>query len=293
MLKAAKSTLAVVALLAWASPALADTTFSNASDFVKPKPFDLHDYFTMDTTVYYGGSSVTGLGSPYQPTSSGYDDPTSPNSFTTRFRPQYKITPDITIGPVVEWNYMPNFGGDYNFGDVFIRVMDAKVVDTKDLHVMGDLRFYTPTSNISQAQQMMFSARAYHDGYYTFRKTHLSLGLEQYLRGWVYGSGAPVSGTTIDGVNLGTSMLVQWWWAPYLNYDFSPKFAVKLQYSGDFYSKYGDNDVHNSPSYVRFGVGWSPTPWLFLAPHVYAPTTSPGFSWSAAALNLEAWAQLF
>jgi hypothetical protein len=156
--------LAFAALLAVAVPAAADTTFSNASAAVKPKPFDLHDYFTMDMTVYYNGASVTGMGSPYQPTVDGYDDQKNPNYFMTRFRPQYKITPDITIGPVFEWNYFPNFGGDYNFGDIFIRVMDAKVIDQPQLKMMGDLRFYFPNSGPSITNDMIISARAYHDG---------------------------------------------------------------------------------------------------------------------------------
>jgi hypothetical protein len=282
MWKIARPSLALVALLASASPALADTTFSNASEMVRPKAFDLHDYFTMDMTVYYNGASVTGLGSPYQPTPDGYDDITNPNFFMTRFRPQYKITPDLTIGPVIEWNYIPVLGGDYNFGNIFIRVMDAKVIETKDLHVMGDLRFYFPNTAASQAQDMILAARAYHDGYYTFRGTHLSLGAEEYLRGWAYGSAAQTG-----------QKMVEYWWAPYLNYDITPTFGVKFQIDGNFYSQTGDSDIHNDPTHLRMGVGWSPIPELFLAPHLYVPITSPGFSWSAAAFNLEAWAKLF
>src|SRR5579885_67007 len=287
MWKVARPALLFIACLAWDGSAFADTTFSNASDFVKPKAFDLHDYFTMDMTVYYSGASVTGLGSPYQPTADGYDDYSDTATFTTRFRPQYKITNELTIGPVVEWNYTPMFGGDYNFGNIFIRVFKDNLIKTKDLYVIGDLRFYMPNTSASQAQDMIMSARAYHDGFYTIPKTHLSIGAEEYLRGWAYGSAAPAS-TPGNPIKL-----VEYWWAPYLNYDVTKTFAVKFQIDGNFYSETGDTDIHNDLTHLRAGVGWSPTPWLFLAPHIYVPITGPGFSWSAAAFNLEAWAQLF
>src|SRR6185436_1920578 len=136
----------------------------------------------------------------YQPTADGFDDTGNKTMFQTRFRPAYKITPDLTIGPVVEWNYFPNFGGDYNFGDIFLRVKHGKVIDQPQLKMMGDLRFYFPNSQGSIDNDLILGARAYHDGWYTFKGTSLSLGLEQFIRGWAYGSNAK------DG-----NPLVMWW----------------------------------------------------------------------------------
>jgi len=125
-----------------------------------------------------------------------------------------------------------------------------------------------------------FASRAYHDGWYSFKGTNLSLGLEQFVRGWAYGSNA-----------VQNQPLVMWWWGPYVNYDVTPSFAVKLQVDGDFYSSVGTNEVKNELTHLRMGLGWCPTPNILLAPHLYVPVTS--FSWSAAAFNLEAWAKLF
>jgi hypothetical protein len=82
-----------------------------------------------------------------------------------------------------------------------------------------------------------------------------------------------------------------WWWAPYVNYDVTSTFAIKFQIDGDFYSSTGTDEIKNDPTHLRMGVGWMPTPWLLLAPHLYVPVTT--FSWSGAAFNLEAWAKLF
>jgi len=290
MWKFVQPSLALVALLAAASPASADTTFSNASAVIKPKPFDLHDYFTLDMTSFYNGASVTGIGSPYQPTPDGYDDTGNKTMFQTRFRPAYKITPDLTIGPVLEWNYWPNFGGDYSFGDIFVRIAYSKVIDTPQLKAAGDLRFYFPNSGGSIANDQIISARAYLDATYTFKGTNFSIGMENLVRGWAYGSNVPdkYADNKPDASDVYTGM---WWWGPYINYDFSPKFGVKFQIDNDFYSAVGTSEVKSEIGHLRMGVGWSPIPELFLAPHLYVPINN--FSWSAAALNLEAWSKLF
>jgi hypothetical protein len=280
--------LALLALLACTLARAEDTTFSNAAGAPQVKDKAFTDYFMMDMTVYYNGNSVTGLGSPFQPTPDGYDDTTNKIAIQTRFRPAYKITPDITIGPVIEWNYFPVMGGDYNFGNIFIRLAHAKVIDQPNLHMMGDLRLYFPNNGDSIAADMIVSGRAYHDAYYTFPKSKLSLGLEEFVRGWSYGSNA--TGSTPATSNLPIAM---WWWAPYVNYDFTPTFAAKVQIDGDFYSVNDSSETKNDPTHLRIGIGWSVTNNIWLAPHIYTPITGSSFSWSATTFNFEGWAQLF
>jgi hypothetical protein len=277
-----KQKFSLVLALAMALPQLAaaDTTFSNATTAVKKPEPKLTDYLGMDITSYYYGSSVTAPGSPYQPTADGYDDLSNPNLFQTRFRPAYKVTDAIKIGPVFEWNYSPVNGGDYHFGNIFIRLVHSKVYDGPQFKIYGESRFYFPTTEKSQNADMIFGARAYLDMTYAVPKTAWTLGYEHYVRGNIWGT------------NVGEgSRLVEYWAGAYANYDFTPQWSAKAEIDGGLYSATGSNDLQTDSVHLRAGFGWAPNDWLSLAPHLYAPTSD--FSWSATVVNLEAWVKVF
>jgi predicted porin len=221
------------------------------------------------------------MGSPYQPTTQGFDDQTNPAGVMNYAAAGYKLTPDITVSGVAEWFYTPFKGGDYTWADPFIKFKDVAIWKNSEWNFGSDARIYLPATNTSQQEGLVMQFRVSPSLSYTPTGSRFTFGLYGYVWTYMYGQYAsPAVGSS------STPHYFDLYVQPNISYQLTPTLALT-----GIYEAYGHQEVEGTPPFVdtqdptdfQFGVSWDLTKWLNFAPYVQVYPGS--FSWSSTSMG--------
>lgn len=250
--------------------ALADTdTTSLSSTSVQDVRHSLLDRLTFTYWANYNGPSVGDFSS-FQNNADGTSAKGNlgmAQNFDVFLIGGYKLTPDVSLGPIVEFHYRPVLGSDVTLNDAGVRLVNSHFIKIGSFNDSGDIRVLGPAQTSHRDINMVGAIESVHNMTYEVPHTKMTLGLYTFLEAWAYTS-------YMDG-----QQSMRYYAAPNMAYALSSN--VQFTVWNDLFSLRhfrGSSGFANDPIDVEPGINWDVTPYLSVNPYLNIYSGKPTLS---------------
>lgn len=227
-----------------------------------------HDRVALSYFGVYAGPALSrpGDGGTINTTTLDYDD-TSPQNLYSQFKLDYNLTPNVFIGPVVNFYLIPVPNQDhFQMSDSGLRIGHKQILHTDNLNLMADFRVMAPLRPSYRARDERLDLQSLEVFTYTLPKTKWTLGVVGFHYFQVYGGGAP----TRDPLDPKDPRDLNMYFAPNVSYQFTKTVAATLYYELYPYHVLNGSWLSYSadPADIAPGINWDITPTLSINPQV-------------------------
>lgn|GEM_PF-3270690 len=249
---------ASAALKPTTSVATTTSTTEKATSVKSSQPF---------SASYAGVFSGPSLGNPsgYQPDDQGNVriDPSNRIVLRNSFNLGYKITPNVVVGSILNFNYypLPMFSkGSFELADPALKVSNGNFIKTGHFTMAVDLRASIPVTQRTRDRNLLTSVRFWQTSTYQIPNSHWSLGAYSFVKGYAYGQNAKKDVAILDA-----------YLAPFLNYEFNQTASLSLTYEMDATHYAGQSLTQwaaKDPTDLTLGLALNLTPSITFNPWI-------------------------
>jgi len=207
---------------------------------------------------YFGvfhGPTVSDLSSPYSVGPNVVVSQRNAINFDSELTVAYKLTSDLSVGPVVPFLLVPVLGQGIIMGDAGVKISQHDTVNTGGLKISTNLILQAPTSGGSEARNMKYAVKSTPSIQYRAAGSRFTLGAWTEAK-WY-------AGVSVDKT-------FKLYGQPYVSYRISPSLAAVVGFEAEAHHNVGQQGVQFSNYQSDFlpGLLWNVSKSVAVNPYV-------------------------
>ncbi|MDR3607012.1 MAG: hypothetical protein P4M08_06485 [Oligoflexia bacterium] len=240
--------------LAWVDPATESSSLGQNSAVMES---DHNDYLNLDRfyVSYFGtyhGSDLSQIGKPYQADQNG-NKSRNPMDFDSELTTAYMVTPDIGVGPYMQFHITPVMGQGVGVDYLGVKTFDKKTIAVDHFTMYSNLILEAPTNTYDINRGVFGAVKTTPFVRYDFPRSRFSVGSWSELK---------------DYAGAGSGKMYKVYVDPYVNYQLTSGISLNLSYEMEADHFHGTSGLSLYESDFQPGVLFNVTKKILVNPYL-------------------------